>query len=439
MLVSKAKRVLAKVAQRAFKRSSSRLNSGVAELDLDASRGIYLCGFARGGTTWARRAIGAHQDVFEVPGQVEFGHSDGSDVDREHIDASLRSRIRTVNDGGASIVRARNFVTKSPPNSLIMDQIMAAVPNAKMLYIVRDPRDVLISHQRTGVSWTDALSDFDLAMNRTAGFYKGLLKAKQSGSVYVFRYEDLHQRFPHCFAGICNFLGLEAEPAEISRIMHATSFSTHTGREHEEQSGTHARRGVCGDWVRHLTYSDAEQFRADPFWVDMMREHGYGWDRPSLGSMLDAASRAGIIGSTFNGGRGLRIVLSLSGGAWDYPDAMIKRLNDVVEAAKRLGYPIILSVDGGVDKRAVPHIRSLSENFEVGSYSDFHGPGDQGVDATAASQISKTLHSDIKRAASDMKALGAREPMHIIECDNSSVAQIRSTFSGHAMKFAQPT
>ncbi|HTV71950.1 MAG TPA: sulfotransferase [Rhizobiaceae bacterium] len=327
-------------------------------LPLDLSKGAFLCGFARGGTTWARQVIGAHPDVFDITEPVTFVPARARAVSAELVAERIGNRLRDVPNALHGLSQMKRFITKSPPNSEVMSDMMAAVPGGKFIYIVRDPRDVLISHQRTGVAWTDVLRDFDLAMNRTARFYRGFLKARGSGEVFCFRYEDLHQRFPDTFAHICDFLGLRHDTKLSHRVMRETSFASATGRNHEEATGKHARRGVIRDWANHLTYSDATAFRGDPLWTEMMAEHGYDWRTVSIASLLGDARSAGVPAGKGTG-PGIRLIYSLGKNLWEQRTEFVGRLAYALEVAERNGVLPIIAIGHEIPAAAVVGLREM--------------------------------------------------------------------------------
>ena len=331
---------------------------------LDVSKGIYLCGFARGGTTWARQVISSHPDIYEVPRQVLFRARTTADFTAEMMSAKLRVALDNVDDGIEQFCAAKRFVTKAPPNSEFLLEMMRAVPSAIFLYIVRDPRDVLVSHQRTGVAWTEAHRDFDMAAERTRGFYEGYLRARPSGPT-LFKYEDLHQQFPSTFSGICDHIGVETPHELVDEIMRDVSFKARTGRSHEEKPGMN-RRGVVGDWSASLTYSDAAKFSAMPFWVEMMAEHGYDWRQITLGSLLKEAAAQGLPAHRLDQGTmGGLVLWSLSDADWAYPPAVGERCRTALAASDAAGYPSLVMLGEEIPDKAVKALAPVLQGRPV--------------------------------------------------------------------------
>lgn len=386
--------------------------------NVDPNRGIYLSGFARGGTTWARRVFGAHPDIYEVPGQVSFNPRSSKTLDSNLIFERVKGRLSSAEDQGDGIETAKKFVTKAPPNSEIMADMMDVVPDAKFLFIMRDPRDVLISHQRTGVAWTEALSDWDMAMRRTAGFYDGFVRGRAHGPVHCFRYEDLHQRFPSTFEAACEFLGVEVDRATVARVMRQTSFAAAAGgREHKEKTGQHKRSGVISDWARNLYHADALAFKNDPYWQGVLEEHGYGWDMLTLAMLLDKAKDAGIercgVEATTPG---LRIVWSLADAEWDYPELLVRRLEDALTLADRDGYGSLIVMDDGIDEKAVEHLKPIIADRPLGI--------DVSLDSSLvddAEALKKAVDRSIRRTRKSLKQLDAKATHMVISADQPEI------------------
>ncbi|WP_169567958.1 sulfotransferase domain-containing protein [Sneathiella limimaris] len=294
-------------------------------------KGIFLCGFARGGTTWARRVIAAHPEIFEVPGQVEFHNA------KQGVTAELmQNRLQQIEVGEAGFYpHGKRFITKSPANSVVLKDILLASPKSQYIYIVRDPRDVLISYQRTGAQWTDQQSSFDAAMTRTRHYFQGYEAVKGHQSLFEFTYEDLHQNFSITTSKIFEFLGVRTTNEIIETCLLNTEFGAATGRKHEEKK-SHMRKGVVGDWANHLTFADAERFKSDPFWVRMMEEYGYNWEYLTAEKLLETDIPKHIKDSG--------VVLSVSDANWTYPSIVTEQFSQAIEVCRRQGIEPVLGI-----------------------------------------------------------------------------------------------
>jgi len=330
---------------------------------MDVSKGVYLSGFARGGTTWARQILCAHPNVFEVGKQVGFKAPLSVTFDKAHIEDKIIKMLNTFPDTQTHIQAIENspkFAVKSPPNALILSEMMDIMPDAKHVFIIRDPRDVLVSHQRTGAAWTEAHRNFDMAVERTATFYNGYEKAKGRDGLMLFRYEDAHQKFPSTFKRLCEFMELDIDDNLINTAMQKLSFRAVTGRSHEERPGMN-RRGVAGDWVKNLSWADGHRFKQSEYWTRVMTEHGYDWQLTSVQGIVKAASQAELDGCTLQADKpGAHMLWSLSDSQWDNMEAVIgilRRCRQGVKLSHDNGFPTTMMLAGEIPERS---IRALS-------------------------------------------------------------------------------
>ena len=330
---------------------------------MDVSKGVYLSGFARGGTTWARQILCAHPDVFEVGKQVGFKAPLSVTFDKAHIEDKIVKMLNTFPDTEAqtkAIENSPKFSVKSPPNALILSEMMDIMPDAKHVFIIRDPRDVLVSHQRTGAAWTEAHRNFDMAVERTATFYDGYEKAKGRDGLILFRYEDAHQKFPSTFKRLCDFMELDIDDKLINSAMQSLSFRAVTGRSHEERPGMN-RRGVAGDWVKNLSWADGHRFQQSDYWNRVMDEHGYDWQLTNVQGITETAAQAGIGGCSLQADKpGAHMVWSLSDSQWDNMEAVVgllRRCRQGVKLSQDAGFPSTIMLAGEIPERS---IRALS-------------------------------------------------------------------------------
>src|SRR3989304_1632746 len=103
------------------------------------SKMIFVTGFARGGTSWLRDCIDAHPDIAKIPGEMVLFR----DIkDRESIEQAIEEAILQNN------LNAPFYVNKAPANAPYIGKACRLFPESKFIFIIRDPRDVFISHKR---------------------------------------------------------------------------------------------------------------------------------------------------------------------------------------------------------------------------------------------------------------------------------------------------
>jgi len=248
---------------------------------------FFVCGAPKSGTTWLQRILDAHPEVccsgeghfvsrFTMPAAelvnaynrdlaveaklVYEGRPYYAAVDQAEFDDLARgfigARLRRRADA-----RTRWVGDKTPSYTRHLDLLHRLFPAAKIIHIVRDPRDVAVSRmafsRRAGAeqaavpgseqhrqtiagalkTWTEAVTAVDA------------FAAKRPSLVHELRYIDLHDDPIGAAERLFGFLGAPAPRVLMEQIVAATSFEALSGRRAgEEDAGSFLRKGVPGDW-----------------------------------------------------------------------------------------------------------------------------------------------------------------------------------------------
>jgi len=257
---------------------------------VDPSRLVFVTGFARGGTSWLRNCLAAHPDATLVPD--ELGLFRRFDT-RDQVTRALRDYLAAHAELAAS---GGKLIEKSPANAPYLQRGARLLPEARFVFIVRDPRDVLVSHQRGNRPWMrGANSTVEGCARKLKRYYEGYALAAHLPNVTLVRYEDLHQDFHHTLRRLLEFVGLGAsDPAVLREIGRKEHFAGGTGRAHVEDRDAAARKGVVGDWVAHLLPKEVRWFERSPFWRRFMSAHGYSGRSTTFRQVIEAARAAGL-------------------------------------------------------------------------------------------------------------------------------------------------
>ncbi len=234
---------------------------------------IWIFGSARSGSTWLRSMmedLDRHQ-LWEEPlvGQL-FGqfHARAPEVELRRPDfimanAAREGWIRAIRNfvlDCASYARphlgARDYlVIKEPNGSMGAQLLMEALPESRMILLVRDPRDIVSSmldgarqggwmyeRRKESDDWkrrTGADKDPDTFIrNRSrkylqhAGSAKKAYEAHEGRKVFV-RYEDLRTDTLETMKRICSTLGTGVDEEELARVVEKHSWESIP----EEQKG----------------------------------------------------------------------------------------------------------------------------------------------------------------------------------------------------------
>ncbi len=183
-----------------------------------------MVGFPRSGTTLLEQVLGSHPAVvtsnekptlddatrafLRTPGDVaRLAAMRGAGL-KQHRDAYWR-RVR---EHGIAVA-GRVFIDKQPYYTLQLPLILRLFPAAKIVFSVRDPRDVVLSCFRRRFLMSAPNFQF-LTLDGTARFYDATMRlaeiyrAKLPLELLQLRHEDLVSDFEARVRETCDFLGL---------------------------------------------------------------------------------------------------------------------------------------------------------------------------------------------------------------------------------------
>jgi len=239
-----------------------------------------IVGCARSGTSILGELIAAHPDVtyiFEAHQVWELGGLGVNDSHRltaEHATARVIGEVRRwfeAQQGPATLL-----VEKNPRNVLRVPYVRAVLPEARLLHIVRDGRDVACSmvpgcggaewsHLKPP-SWKELLARHEGAV-RCALAWKEVMEIALEDLAGVphlqLRYEDLLNDPDAEARRVLAFLDLAAHPAVAAfcaRIQDATAGSYHA--QHQDRWYRADHRFRVGRWRENLTEEEQERITA---------------------------------------------------------------------------------------------------------------------------------------------------------------------------------
>ncbi|XP_059108704.1 sulfotransferase 2A1-like isoform X1 [Peromyscus eremicus] len=153
---------------------------------------------------------------------------------------------------------------------------------AKVIYIIRNPRDALVSayfffRNTKLIDNPESLGtyfEWFLKGNVLYGSWfehtRGWLSMRGNDNFLLLSYEDMKRNTRGTIEKICDFLGKKLEPDELDLVLKYSSFEAMKENRmsnlnlHPEAVNINAlvlmRKGVAGDWKNHFTVAQAETF-----------------------------------------------------------------------------------------------------------------------------------------------------------------------------------
>lgn len=155
---------------------------------------IVIVGCGHSGTSVLLAALGSHSEIFAVPQESSFGFMNEREAKKSLLDFSTQ----------AAASEKRRWAEKTPKHIHKLERIFSLVPDAKVVIMLRDGRDVACSiRDRTG-SLIGGIQRW--VTDNTAG-----LPYWDDPRVHVVRYEDLVAHFEATMRNVMVFLKEEYE------------------------------------------------------------------------------------------------------------------------------------------------------------------------------------------------------------------------------------
>lgn len=227
-------------------------------------RPIFVVGFQRSGTTLLQSLLGAHPRIaappevhffFRIYGlrdywgdltddansrrvvqelvNAPFGMLDGCGFDEEALtrrflttDRSYRALLCTLLDDFAARQGKPRWSEKTPQQRPAL--IWSVVPEAQIVHIVRDPREVVAS---AVTAWPHDAPPWAIA-ERVNGFTAAARDdgaSAPAGSYLLVRYEDLATKPEPVLRDVCTFLGEEFDRRMIDGVEERSTALGHSG------------------------------------------------------------------------------------------------------------------------------------------------------------------------------------------------------------------
>lgn len=256
--------------------------------DLDVA---FLAGNPKSGTTWLANLLRGHDQVAvaDKEGQLltvclsglrrfqaEFNDYAVSSfkVDDALLEATARDLFSRLLEGLAEgLENVRLVVEKTPQYNLCLPLVWRFFPRAKVVHVMRDGRDVVVSH------WFNNLNNYlrehpevdrdqawqgpgdDFVRYSIDQWQQGVLRFEEATAgphaerILGLRYEDLHADDAGNVRAICSFLGLDHDDDSVRACLDSGDFRRRSGGRKRGQ-GDNARfyrKGVVGDYANHLS------------------------------------------------------------------------------------------------------------------------------------------------------------------------------------------
>jgi Tfp pilus assembly protein PilF len=225
----------------------------------DPASHIFFVGFPRSGTTLLEQILTSHPDVVTLDEREVLVDSTKSlFVSDQALDRLSRLEAGEANELREAYWRrtrdycpdlaGKVFIDKLPLNSVRLPLVAKLFPNAKVLFALRDPRDVVLSCFRRRFGMNAAMYQL-LTLDGAAAYYDAVMRLvdqytdKLPLHLHYVRYENLVADLRAEAEGVCRFIGV---PWDDSMLDFA---ETARSREIRTPSARQVRRGLYREGV----------------------------------------------------------------------------------------------------------------------------------------------------------------------------------------------
>jgi tetratricopeptide (TPR) repeat protein len=245
-----------------------------------AAQHIFLLGFPRSGTTLLEVILEGHPQVVSLEEHESLIDTVqefmGRPADLERLAAASPAtldRLRTAywrHVGAAGMdVRGKVFVDKNPLNTLKLPLIARLFPDAKILFACRDPRDIVLSCFRHRFKMSAPIYEL-LTIDGAARYYGAVMRltlryfALLRQDTCLVRHEDVVTAFAREMKRICDFLGIDWDPAMADFALRARRRESLTPSTAQLVKGL-STEGL-GQWRRYRRHLEPVLTALEP-WV----------------------------------------------------------------------------------------------------------------------------------------------------------------------------
>jgi hypothetical protein len=201
---------------------------------------IFIFSVSRSGSTLVQRVIGSHSDVATVSepwillpyGYTMRPYGVSAEYQQKSLVKAIEDFCKELPDGSedyqaewrrfalrlyekAAGAEARYFVDKTPPYCLIVEEIIGLFPEAKFIFLWRNPLSIVSSIIDTWKEWHPTLfrSDLFIGLPRLVAAYRA-----HGARAHSVRFEDLVDGNVAQWRALMGYLEIDFEPDSLTRF-----------------------------------------------------------------------------------------------------------------------------------------------------------------------------------------------------------------------------
>jgi hypothetical protein len=246
---------------------------------------VFFVGFPRSGTTLLEQILASHPNIVTLDEREVLVDSTKSlFVSDQAFDrlskldvaeaASFREAYWRRTREYCPDLAGKVFIDKLPLNSVRLPLIAKLFPSARVLFALRDPRDVVLSCFRRRFGMNHAMYQF-VTLEGAAAYYDAVMKlvdqysAKLPLNIHYLRYENVVEDLRGQVEAVCQFIDVAWDDSMLSFA------ETARGREIRTPSARQVRRGLYREGVGQWRPYAAHLAPVMPLLAPWVEKFGY--------------------------------------------------------------------------------------------------------------------------------------------------------------------
>ena len=162
--------------------------------------GIHVCGCGHSGTSILTRLIGAHSEIYALPGETGIAKKERYSIYRSNVELFEQEAIRH---------NASCWVEKTPKHVRNLRFILDCAPDAKIILIIRNPKDTVASLKRRYGSLSKSIRRWKFDNKR-------VMHWSTHPQCITIQYENLITNTEPTLAKVMQFLDKDFEPEQLN-------------------------------------------------------------------------------------------------------------------------------------------------------------------------------------------------------------------------------
>lgn len=240
--------------------------NGIARKRVIESPPIFVVGCGHSGTSILLAILAEHSKIYAIPFESSLGYKQPHETSR-----LLKNFDKWTIAEGKS-----RWIEKTPRHIRCIDKLWELCPEAKILLILRDGRDVACSIQ-------DRTGSLETGIERWVNDNRAGQMFWHHPNVHVLKYEDIIENFEGTIHGVLDFLGETFEPGmqeyyKTPKRWYSQTMSKPSdpfGKQHKQFRNWQINQPLFdgrGKWKR---MTDEEKQRFKDLAGEMLIEYGY--------------------------------------------------------------------------------------------------------------------------------------------------------------------